>query len=59
VKVLIDEYGNVTSAGAVSGHPLLRSAAVAAAMQARFSQTMLMGEPVKVTGVIVYSFRVQ
>ena len=59
VKVLIDEYGNVTSAEAVSGHPLLRSAAVAAAMQARFSQTMLMGEPVKVTGVIIYSFRVQ
>lgn len=56
VQVLIDENGNVVSASAVSGHPLLRAAAVGAAKQARFSPTKLSGQPVKVTGVIQYNF---
>lgn len=56
VQVLIDEFGNVISAHAVSGHPLLQAVSVAAARQARFSPTSLMGEPVKVNGVIVYNF---
>ena len=56
VQVLIDEAGNVISARAVSGHPLLQSAAVAAARQARFSPTSLMGEPIKVSGVLTYNF---
>jgi len=56
VQVLIDEAGNVSSAHAVSGHPLLQAAAVAAARQARFSPTSLMGEPVKVNGVLQYNF---
>jgi TonB family protein len=56
VQVIVDENGAVISANAVSGHPLLQAAAVAAARQARFSPTLLMGEPVKVTGVIVYNF---
>lgn len=56
VQVLIDEAGTVISAHAVSGHPLLQAAAVAAARQARFSPTSLMGEPVKVNGVINYNF---
>lgn len=56
VRVVIDENGGVVSAQAVSGHPLLQAAAVAAARQAKFSPTLLMGEPVKVTGVIVYNF---
>jgi TonB family protein len=56
VQVTIDETGSVISARAVSGHPLLQSSAVAAAQQARFSPTSLMGEPVKVTGVITYNF---
>lgn len=56
VRVLVDENGGVVSAQAVSGHPLLQAAAVAAARQAKFSPTLLMGEPVKVTGVIVYNF---
>jgi TonB family protein len=56
VQVTIDENGAVISARAVSGHPLLQAAAVAAARQAKFSPTLLMGEPVKVTGVIVYHF---
>jgi protein TonB len=56
VQVLIDEQGNVVSAHAVDGHPLLQSVCVAAARQARFSPTFLEGEPVKVTGVIQYNF---
>lgn len=56
VQVTIDERGNVISASAVSGHPLLRASAVNAARASKFSPTMLSGQPVKVTGVIVYNF---
>lgn len=59
VQVLIDENGNVVSARAVSGHPLLQAVAVQAARQARFSPTKLSGQPVKVTGVIQYNFVAQ
>jgi len=59
VQVLIDENGNVVSAHAVSGHPLLQGAAVGAARQAKFSPTKLSGQPVKVTGVIQYNFVAQ
>jgi protein TonB len=59
VQVLIDENGNVVSAHAVSGHPLLQAVAVAAARGARFSPTKLSGQPVKVTGVIQYNFVAQ
>jgi periplasmic protein TonB len=59
VQVLIDENGNVVSAHAVSGHPLLQAVAVGAARQARFSPTKLSGQPVKVTGVITYNFVAQ
>ena len=59
VQVLIDENGNVVSAHAVSGHPLLQAVAVGAARQAKFSPTKLSGQPVKVTGVIEYNFVAQ
>lgn len=59
VQVTIDENGNVISARAVSGHPLLQAAAVGAARGARFSPTKLSGQPVKVTGVITYNFVAQ
>jgi protein TonB len=59
VQVTIDENGNVISASAVSGHPLLRAVAVSAARGARFSPTKLSGQPVKVTGVITYNFVAQ
>lgn len=59
VQVLIDENGNVVSANAVSGHPLLIQAAVSAARSAKFSPTKLSGQPVKVTGVIQYNFVAQ
>ena len=56
VQVLIDETGKVISAQAVSGHTLLRQAAVQAAYRARFSPTLLSEQPVKVSGVITYNF---
>jgi TonB family protein len=59
VQVLIDEAGNVISAHAVSGHPLLQAASVAAARQAKFAPTKLSGQPVKVNGVIQYNFVAQ
>ncbi len=56
VQVVIDEEGNVISATAVSGHPLLRTASVEAARSSKFNPTLLQGQPVKVSGVIVYNF---
>lgn len=56
IQVTIDESGNVISASAVSGHPLLRMEAEQAARNAKFAPTMLSGQPVKVTGVVVYNF---
>lgn len=56
VEVMIDTDGNVIEAKAVSGHPLLRQSAVSAARSAKFAPTMLAGKPVKVKGVLVFSF---
>jgi TonB family protein len=56
VQVVIDEIGNVISAHATQGHPLLQAAAVAAARQAKFAPTSLMGEPIKVSGILTYNF---
>jgi len=57
VEVLIDEFGNVESTKAVSGHPLLRAPSVAAARKARFPVTYVSGKPVKVRTSIVYEFK--
>ena len=56
VEVTVDEAGNVISARAVSGHPLLKDAAVAAARGWRFTPTQLSGTPVKVIGTITFNF---
>jgi TonB family protein len=56
VEVTIDEMGDVIEARAVSGHELLRAAAVEAARQAKFTPTKLSGQPVKVSGAITYKF---
>lgn len=56
VFVTIDETGKVIAARAIKGHPLLREASEAAAKQARFTPTMVSGQPVKVTGIIIYNF---
>jgi periplasmic protein TonB len=57
VQVLIDEQGRVISATAIDGHPMLAPAAQKAALQARFKPTLLSGQPVKVSGVITYDFK--
>lgn len=59
VEVVVDESGAVVFAEAVSGHPLLRQAAVAAARNARFAPFKLSGRPVKVQGFITYHFVLQ
>lgn len=57
VDVMVDESGKVISAKAVKGHPLLQQAAVQAAYKARFPQTIVSGQPVKLKGVLNYSFK--
>jgi TonB family protein len=56
VEVVLDESGKVVSANATSGPPMLRDAAVQAALKAWFSPTKLSGQPVKVSGIINYKF---
>ena len=56
VKVTVDEDGKVVAAEAIGGHPLLHSAAVAAAREARFRPKVVDGKPVGVSGVISYVF---
>ena len=56
VEILVDENGNVISAHAVTGHPLLKASAEAAAREARFTPTKLSGQAVRVSGVLTYNF---
>jgi TonB family protein len=56
VQILVDEEGKVVEAKAVSGPEPLRQAAVDAAFKARLSPTRLSGQPVKVSGTLVYNF---
>jgi TonB family protein len=56
VEVTVDEEGNVFAARAISGHPLLKDAAVAAARGWKFSPTKLQGVPIKVIGKITFNF---
>lgn len=59
VQVVISETGKVISAKAVSGNASLLTAAQQAALQARFSPTILGDQPVKVSGIITYNFVLQ
>lgn len=52
VQVAVDERGNVVSARAVSGHPLLRAAAESAARQSKISSANA-----RMNGVLVYNFK--
>ena len=56
VAVLIDEQGSVIEARAVSGPAALHGPAVNAARLARFTPTIMLGEPVKVSGTLSYNF---
>jgi protein TonB len=59
VQVVISETGKVISAKAVSGNAALTAVAQQAALQARFSPTILGEQPVKVSGIITYNFLLQ
>ncbi len=56
VQVLINEQGKVETAKALSGHPLLQTVAVEAALKAEFKPLLLKGQPVRVKGVLLYNF---
>jgi protein TonB len=56
VQVLVDEQGTVIDARPASGPQHLHAAALNAARLARFTPTLLMGEPVKVSGTLSYNF---
>lgn len=56
VQVMVDERGDVISTRVLSGHRLLREAAEEAARNAKFTPTIISGQPVKITGVVTYKF---
>jgi TonB family protein len=56
VQIMVDEEGNVTSARALNGHPLLRAPAENAARQSRFNPVRVGDQAVRATGVLVYNF---
>lgn len=56
VKVIIDETGKVIFACAQSGEKELYRASEYAAYNSKFAPTTLEGDPVRVTGIIVYNF---
>jgi TonB family protein len=57
VEILISETGDVRKAAVLSGHPLLREAALQATRQWRFSPTTLSGNPVEIQGVLQFNFK--
>ncbi len=59
IQVTISEEGRVIEAAVISGHPLLRDAALQAARQWVFKPTELSGVPVKVQGVLTFNFTLQ
>jgi protein TonB len=56
VNAVIDEHGNVVQARALSGHPLLISAALKAVLQWKYEPTLLSGTPVAVEMEVTVHF---
>lgn len=59
ISITVDESGKVIVARAICGPSMLRDVAVEAARLARFTPTLLSGQPVKVTGIISYNFELR
>ncbi len=59
VQVTIDESGKVTAAEVISGHPLLRDAALDAAKGWAFKPTELSGTAVKAQGTLTFNFTLE
>jgi len=56
VDVLIDACGRVVAARSRRGHPLLVPASVKAALASTFEPVTIGGNPMQVTGIIVYQY---
>lgn len=56
VKIVVDETGKVIKANTLCGPQELAGASEEAARKARFTPTLLSGQPVKVSGIITYSY---
>jgi TonB family protein len=56
VRVTIDENGNVTEAQAICGDRELKISGENAARKSKFNPTILNGQAVKITGILVYRF---
>jgi TonB family protein len=57
VEVIVNKKGEVISARALGGHPLLQASAVRAAREAKFAPEKLPRRSAKVSGTITYSFQ--
>jgi protein TonB len=57
VQIGISETGAVTDVTLLSGHPLLRDAALQAAKQWLFIPTELNGRPVRAIGLLTFNFK--
>ena len=57
IEVLVNEDGEVIFANPLSGPEELWAESVKAAVGARFTPTTLSGEPVKITGRLIYDFK--
>ncbi|MBO0800417.1 MAG: energy transducer TonB, partial [Blastocatellia bacterium] len=57
MQVIIGEGGQVTEATVISGHMLLREAALQAARQWVFKPTLLSGRPIEIRGILKFNFR--
>lgn len=56
VQVLIDYDGRVIAAAVINGHPLLQATSLRSARGSVFQPTKIGGQPVKVTGMLRYTF---
>lgn len=57
VQITLDAEGNVTSAKASDGPPLLRSSSEDAARRSKFNPARVGNQAVKATGFIIYNFK--
>jgi protein TonB len=59
VEVLISKEGNVLCARSISGHPLMRRAAVAAALNWKFKPFKVLGNPAAIVGIVAFEFSLE
>jgi len=57
VEILVSKTGDVICARSLSGHPLLRAAAVAVALKWKFEPIEASGNPAKVVGTVAINFK--